>query len=66
LHVFDPATGHNLTLASAAPGASDELEQKADATFERERSDTRPADATTAGSASDRIEGTERPTDTTP
>ena len=67
LHVFDPATGHNLTLASAAPGASDELEQEAEAaTVERDTSDTGPADSAAAGSTPDRVDGAERPTDTTP
>jgi multiple sugar transport system ATP-binding protein len=68
VHVFDPATGENLSLASdaSAPGASDELEREAHAEVEREMSDTGPADATSAGSTSDRVEGRERPPDTTP
>jgi multiple sugar transport system ATP-binding protein len=67
VHVFDPATGDNLTLASAesAPGDADELEREAHAEAEREMSDTGPADASAAGT-SDRVDGRERPTDTTP
>jgi multiple sugar transport system ATP-binding protein len=68
VHVFDPATGDNLTLASAgsAPGASDELEREANAESGREMSDSGPADSAATGSTSDRVEGAERPTDTTP
>jgi multiple sugar transport system ATP-binding protein len=68
VHVFDPATGDNLTLVSAdsAPGASEELEREAEATVERDMSDTGPADSAAAGSTPDRVDGAERPTDTTP
>ena len=68
VHVFDPATGENLSLGTteAAPGAPDELERQAEGTVERETSDTDSAGSATAGNAADRMEGTERPTDTTP
>jgi len=72
VHVFDPATDANLTLASteSAPGASDELEREAAAEFGRETSAAEPAESTPAGAPAeststgapaDRLDGPESP-----